>query len=407
MIGAVRAGCELLQALPGGRYHAAWHATTGSSRYQEAGAEFLEAARARAEEFLQRARQDGRLHPEAGPGRRRRLGRGRPQGYRADPDLHPAGDHRPAVAARSGHQGRSGRPGAPADRRRAGPGRQVEQAAPRRRRRHPRPPPPAARPRRAKKAAGTTAGPRRRRRRRPRPQGAAGEATARRVPGKKAAPAKKAAGRGLSRRRRLDTELVRRQLAASRSQAAELIEARRVLVGGAVAERAARLVDPAEPVTLAGPPPRFVGRGGEKLDAALRHFGLDVGGRRALDAGASTGGFTDCLLQRGADIVVAVDVGHGQLHERLRRDPRVHLAGTDQRPRRPARRARRPTVRCGRGGPVVYLAAHRGDHPGRLTRPAAISSCWSSRNSRPGAARRPEAGGSSATRTCGDRHWQA
>ena len=96
-----------------------------------------------------------------------------------------------------------------------------------------------------------------------------------------------------------------------------------MLVGGAVAERAARLVDPAEAVTLAGPPPRFVGRGGEKLDAALRHFGLDVGGRRALDAGASTGGFTDCLLQRGADIVVAVDVGHGQLHERLRRDPRV------------------------------------------------------------------------------------
>ncbi len=96
-----------------------------------------------------------------------------------------------------------------------------------------------------------------------------------------------------------------------------------MLVGGAVAERASRLVDPAEAVTLAGPPPRFVGRGGEKLDAALRHFGLDVGGRRALDAGASTGGFTDCLLQRGADIVVAVDVGHGQLHERLRRDPRV------------------------------------------------------------------------------------
>ena len=72
---------------------------------------------------------------------------------------------------------------------------------------------------------------------------------------------------------------MRRRLAPSRSQAAELIEARRVLVGGAVAERASRLVDPAEAVTLAGPPPRFVGRGGEKLDAALRHFGLDVGGR--------------------------------------------------------------------------------------------------------------------------------
>jgi 23S rRNA (cytidine1920-2'-O)/16S rRNA (cytidine1409-2'-O)-methyltransferase len=72
-----------------------------------------------------------------------------------------------------------------------------------------------------------------------------------------------------------------------------------------------------------GPPPRFVGRGGEKLDAALDRFGVDAAGRRALDAGASTGGFTDCLLQRGAATVVAVDVGYGQLHERLRADERV------------------------------------------------------------------------------------
>jgi 23S rRNA (cytidine1920-2'-O)/16S rRNA (cytidine1409-2'-O)-methyltransferase len=72
-----------------------------------------------------------------------------------------------------------------------------------------------------------------------------------------------------------------------------------------------------------GPPPRFVGRGGEKLDAALERFGIDVTGVRALDAGASTGGFTDCLLQRGARQVVAVDVGYGQLHERLRADERV------------------------------------------------------------------------------------
>jgi 23S rRNA (cytidine1920-2'-O)/16S rRNA (cytidine1409-2'-O)-methyltransferase len=96
-----------------------------------------------------------------------------------------------------------------------------------------------------------------------------------------------------------------------------------VLVSGTVADRASRLVDPAEPVTIAGPPPRFVGRGGEKLDAALESFGVDVRGRRAVDAGASTGGFTDCLLQRGAALVVAVDVGHGQLHDRLRHDRRV------------------------------------------------------------------------------------
>jgi 23S rRNA (cytidine1920-2'-O)/16S rRNA (cytidine1409-2'-O)-methyltransferase len=98
-----------------------------------------------------------------------------------------------------------------------------------------------------------------------------------------------------------------------------------VTVGGAPATKPARLVSPAEPIALVGPGPRFVSRGGEKLDAALEHFGIDVEGRRALDAGASTGGFTDCLLQRGAREVVAVDVGYGQLHERLRADPRVQL----------------------------------------------------------------------------------
>ncbi len=96
-----------------------------------------------------------------------------------------------------------------------------------------------------------------------------------------------------------------------------------MLVSGSIATKASRQVDPAEPIELAGPRPRFVSRGGEKLDAALERFGVDVTGRRCLDAGASTGGFTDCLLQRGAAAVVAVDVGFGQLHERLRADPRV------------------------------------------------------------------------------------
>jgi 23S rRNA (cytidine1920-2'-O)/16S rRNA (cytidine1409-2'-O)-methyltransferase len=76
---------------------------------------------------------------------------------------------------------------------------------------------------------------------------------------------------------------------------------------------------------VAGQAPRFVSRGGEKLDAALERFDVVVDGVRALDAGASTGGFTDCLLQRGAAEVVAVDVGYGQLHERLGRDPRVRV----------------------------------------------------------------------------------
>lgn len=126
-------------------------------------------------------------------------------------------------------------------------------------------------------------------------------------------------------RRRLDAELVRRGLAPSRSAAARLVEDGKVLVSGVVAEKPARLVDGGEPVLLAGEPRRYVGRGGEKLEGALDAFGLDPTGLRVLDAGASTGGFTDCLLQRGAAVVTALDVGHGQLHERLRADPRVEV----------------------------------------------------------------------------------
>jgi 23S rRNA (cytidine1920-2'-O)/16S rRNA (cytidine1409-2'-O)-methyltransferase len=96
-----------------------------------------------------------------------------------------------------------------------------------------------------------------------------------------------------------------------------------VLVAGALADKAGRLVAAAEPVEILGPPPRFVSRGGEKLDAALDRFSLALAGRSAIDVGASTGGFTDCLLSRGAVSVVAVDVGHGQLHPLLRADSRV------------------------------------------------------------------------------------
>lgn len=124
-------------------------------------------------------------------------------------------------------------------------------------------------------------------------------------------------------RRQLDVELVHRGLAADRAEARQLIAEHRVLVGGAVAQKSTRQVAPADPVVVEAPPSRFVGRGALKLDHALDAFQIDVTGRRALDAGASTGGFTDCLLQRGADRVVALDVGHGQLHERLRADPRV------------------------------------------------------------------------------------
>jgi 23S rRNA (cytidine1920-2'-O)/16S rRNA (cytidine1409-2'-O)-methyltransferase len=127
----------------------------------------------------------------------------------------------------------------------------------------------------------------------------------------------------VSRRRRLDAELVRRGLVGSRGDAVGVIDAHRVRVNGAIADKASRLVDPGDALVVEGDPPRFVSRGGDKLAAGLESFGVDVTGLRALDAGASTGGFTDCLLQAGADHVVAVDVGHGQLHPRIREDDRV------------------------------------------------------------------------------------
>lgn len=127
----------------------------------------------------------------------------------------------------------------------------------------------------------------------------------------------------MSGRRRLDLEMVRRGLVTSREQAQAIVAAGAVLVGGAVADKPSRMVQAGDAVVLKGPPARFVSRGGQKLDAALDRFSINVQGRRALDAGASTGGFTDCLLQRGAAMVVAVDVGRGQLHERLAADPRV------------------------------------------------------------------------------------
>jgi 23S rRNA (cytidine1920-2'-O)/16S rRNA (cytidine1409-2'-O)-methyltransferase len=124
-------------------------------------------------------------------------------------------------------------------------------------------------------------------------------------------------------RRRLDTELVRRGLVASRARAVELIETGRVTVGGAPAHSPARQVDAAEAVAVSAAANDYVSRGGHKLRAALDGFAIDVTGLRALDAGASTGGFTDCLLQRGAAEVIAVDVGRGQLAWTLRNDARV------------------------------------------------------------------------------------
>lgn len=126
-------------------------------------------------------------------------------------------------------------------------------------------------------------------------------------------------------RRRVDQELVRRGLVGSREEARRVIDLRRVQVDGAPVRKASTLVLPDQRLIVGGPPPRFVSRGGEKLQGALERFELDVVGDRVLDAGISTGGFTDCLLQAGATHVVGVDVGYGQTAERVRRDPRVHL----------------------------------------------------------------------------------
>ncbi len=121
---------------------------------------------------------------------------------------------------------------------------------------------------------------------------------------------------------RLDLLLFECGLAESRAQAQRLIMAGRVRVDGQVVLKPASRVDPGVTLTL-DPGPRFVSRGGEKLEAALEAFRVDVRGRVCADVGASTGGFTDCLLQHGAARVYAIDVGKGILHWKLRRDPRV------------------------------------------------------------------------------------
>ncbi|HYN93127.1 MAG TPA: TlyA family RNA methyltransferase [Pilimelia sp.] len=134
----------------------------------------------------------------------------------------------------------------------------------------------------------------------------------------------------MARRSRLDAELVRRGLARSREQAAALVTAGRVRVRGTPASKPAAMVDPADAVLVVGgdPATEYVSRGGHKLAGALAAFGpagLTVAGRRCLDAGASTGGFTDVLLRAGAAEVAAVDVGYGELAWSLRTDQRVRV----------------------------------------------------------------------------------
>jgi 23S rRNA (cytidine1920-2'-O)/16S rRNA (cytidine1409-2'-O)-methyltransferase len=146
-------------------------------------------------------------------------------------------------------------------------------------------------------------------------------------------------------RRRLDAELVRRGLAGSRAEAQQAVRAGQVTVGGAPATKTTTLVGSDEALALAGPARPFVSRGGEKLEAALDAFAIDPTARDCLDAGASTGGFTDRLLQGGARHVVAVDVGYGQLAWVLRTDPRVTaLEKTNVRDLRPEDLPFRPSL---------------------------------------------------------------
>ncbi len=121
---------------------------------------------------------------------------------------------------------------------------------------------------------------------------------------------------------RLDIWLVQQGLAESREQAQRLVLAGQVQVAGQLADKAGHRYDTALPLAVQALP-RFVSRGGDKLEAAFAAFPLDAAGRICVDVGASTGGFTDCLLQHGAARVYAVDVGRGQLHWKLRNDPRV------------------------------------------------------------------------------------
>jgi len=127
----------------------------------------------------------------------------------------------------------------------------------------------------------------------------------------------------MGEKHRLDTLLVERGLAPSRERARALILAGRVTVDGQVVSKAGTSIGPEARVELATPDHPYVGRGGVKLAHALDVFGIDPTDRRAMDIGASTGGFTDVLLRRGAASVIALDVGHGQLDWKLRTDPRV------------------------------------------------------------------------------------
>lgn len=151
---------------------------------------------------------------------------------------------------------------------------------------------------------------------------------------------------------RIDKLLVERGVAASRERAQAMVLAGRVLVNSQKMEKAGATVEQDAEIRLLGEDLRYVGRGGLKMEAALERWKIDLAGRTCLDVGASTGGFTDCMLQHGAAGVIAVDTGYGQIAQRLRSDARVKLLERTN--------ARYLTVediqKAGAGGDVTFIA---------------------------------------------------
>jgi 23S rRNA (cytidine1920-2'-O)/16S rRNA (cytidine1409-2'-O)-methyltransferase len=167
---------------------------------------------------------------------------------------------------------------------------------------------------------------------------------------------------------RLDKLLVDRGIAASRERAQALILAGKVLVNEQKVEKAGAVVEADAALRLLGEDLRYVSRGGLKLEKALDHWHIDLRGKVCLDIGASTGGFTDCMLQHGAARVIAVDTGYGQMDFRLREDPRVRLLEKTN-----ARYLTREDV----GEPIDFIAMDVSFISATLVLPAVIRASWS------------------------------
>jgi 23S rRNA (cytidine1920-2'-O)/16S rRNA (cytidine1409-2'-O)-methyltransferase len=166
---------------------------------------------------------------------------------------------------------------------------------------------------------------------------------------------------------RLDKMLVARGLAASRERAQALILAGKVLVDEQKIEKAGAQIDEASAIRLLGEDLKYVSRGGLKLERALEHWNIDVDGRPCVDVGASTGGFTDCLLQHGAARVIAIDTGYGQMDFKLRQDPRVRLLEKTN---------ARYLTHAALGEPVDFIAIDVSFISATLILPAVISSAF-------------------------------